>query len=228
MDGKTKFDSRSQSQKLTIVLTMIFTMFSLVSFSGCVGFTSTLGYWLYGNKAKAEYNSLRDKKVAVVVLSDSNAYGPDNSTTLLTSALRMKLAREVQGIKLISNNEVESWVDSNFDVIDYAEIGKAVKADRVIAIDLENYGLYDGQTLYKGTATYTVSIIDMEKDGEITFRRGPKDFQFPSTHGKPTTSMSEVQFERHFVSEMAEMIARYFYEYELHSDIARDPAHMGP
>ena len=32
---------------------------------------------------------------------------------------------------------------------DYVEIGKALKADKVVGIDIESFGVLDGQTLFQ-------------------------------------------------------------------------------
>ena len=62
------------------------------------------------------------------------------------------LAKHVPKIKLIDQREVFEWADeNNWD--EYVDIGKALNADMVVGLDLEEFSLYQGQTLYQGKPT---------------------------------------------------------------------------
>lgn len=196
--------------------------------AGCVGFASQLMYMIKGTKVDAEYKGLKGQKVAIVCISDTQAYGPDNSSSMISRALRNKLVKEIKDIKIVHPSDVEDWIDNHYDEIDYLEIGRALNVDKVVGIDLNTYRLHEGSTLFKGRAEYELSVYDMKKDGVVVFAKGPIEFSFPKNHGQPTTSISERQFEALFVGELSNEIAKYFYDYDFTNTVARDSAHLGP
>ena len=199
----------------------------LLTLPGCVGVAAQLLNVIHGNKIKAAYNGLEGKRVAIVCVSAESAYGPDNASHQLANALAMKLTHEDLDIELIHQSEIENWLDSNWDDIDYVEIGRAVHADRVIAVDVETLSIHEGSTLYKGRSNQTVKVFDMEQGGKVVFQSGHREFEFPKTHGQPTTSVSERQFQSFFITEMANDIARYFYDYDFPETVASESARFG-
>lgn len=199
----------------------------LLTQPGCVGMAAQLINVIHGNKVKAAYSGLEKKRVAIVCVSNDSAYGPDTASHLLANALAIRLAHEDLAIELVNQSEIENWLDSNWDDIDYVEIGRAVKADRVLAVEMESYSLHEGSTLYKGRSNQTVRVFDMEKGGNVVFQSGHREFEFPKTHGQPTTSISERQFQSFFINELANDIARYFYDYDFPETVASDSARFG-
>lgn len=195
--------------------------------TGCIGLASQIMYVLKGHKIKAEYNGLEEKKVAIVVISESNAYGPDNSALYLMKTLRIRLMKEIPKATFIHPDQINDWIDKHYDDIDFVALGRDLKVDKVIGIDLAAYSLHEGTTLYKGRADYEFSVYDIENGGESVFSKGPTEFQFPVNHGQPTTSISERQFEKIFVVELSSDIAKYFYDYDFTNTVARDSAHLG-
>ena len=218
MEGRTR--------NLTFVIVTIVAV-CLSTQSGCINFAAHMINTFKGHKMKAEYDALSEKRVAIVCVSDSSAYGPDVSAELISKAVRSKFQKEKLELELVPQSEIDNWLDNNWEDIDYVEIGKAVNAEKVLAIDLDNYSLHEGSTLYKGRATYNVRVFDMEQGGQVAFSRGPNEFQFPSNHGTPATTMSENQFQMVFVYELANDIAKYFYDYDIPETIARNAAHIG-
>ena len=67
----------------------------------------------------------------------------------LASQVGRLLAKRVKGITVIDQREIAKWTDEH-DWEDYIEVGKQLKADMVVGISLEEYGLYQSQTLYQG------------------------------------------------------------------------------
>ena len=62
-------------------------------------------------------------------------------------------------IKTVNQRKVAKWTDEN-TWEEYAEVGKAMKADMVVGINLEGFSLFQGQTLYQGKANATVRVYD--------------------------------------------------------------------
>ena len=42
--------------------------------------------------------------------------------------------------------------------LDFATLGKGVDADLVVAIEIDSFRLYDGQTMYKGRAKLSTTV----------------------------------------------------------------------
>jgi hypothetical protein len=220
MDGKLQ-------RRLMLFLLLLVSGGVVVSQTGCIGLAAHVIYAIRGNKVKAEYSGLEKKRVAVICVSSASTYGPDNAAERIANAVRMTLAQQNLKIDFVRQNEINDWLDGNWEDIDYVEIGKAVKADRVVAIDMESYSLYEGTTLFKGRSGFTVSVFDMEQGGQQVFGKGPREFEYPKSTVVPATSTSERQFEQYFVMEMGAEVARYFYDYDFPETIARDAAHIG-
>jgi hypothetical protein len=66
---------------------------------------------------------------------------------------------------------VADWLDSHGDdLTDYRDVGRGVKADMVVGIDLLTFNLHEGQTLLKGRAKVGVKVYDMTKGGELVYK----------------------------------------------------------
>lgn len=192
-------------------------------FAGCMGMTAQVIHAIYGNKIPAEFEGLEDRKVAIVCVSDESNYGPVESMDLLSRVVRVMLASNVKGIEIVNPKKIDDWKDKNgFQKPNYYDIGKGTGADSVLAIEVESYSLREGQTLYKGRSTFSVTVFDITDGGTEVFFRGPVEFEFPKTHGRPVTGESERSFEAFYINEYARHIAKYFYAYELHDEYGRD------
>ena len=55
----------------------------LIGSTGCIGAMAQLLYVIKGHKSPADFAGLEGKRVAVVVVSDASAYGPDTLTLSL-------------------------------------------------------------------------------------------------------------------------------------------------
>ena len=62
--------------------------------------------------------------------------------------------------------EVADWLDSHGDdLTDYRDVGRGVKADMVVGIDLLSFNLHEGQTLLKGRAKVGVKVYAHDEEG---------------------------------------------------------------
>ena len=114
------------------------------------------------------------------------------------------------------------WADSN-NWDEYAEIGRAMKADMVVGIDLEQFSLYEGQTLYQGRAEIHLWVYDMHTGGRTAIwnKKMPQTI-WPSTAAVSVSDRSEDAFRREYLDVIASHIARYFYEHERLLEYATD------
>lgn len=198
----------------------------LIPTFGCVSALTTVLYLVKGNDVPAEYNGLRGKRVAVVC-QPMVALQYRNSTAAkdLAREISRLLRSKVRKIKLIDQRKVDEWIDEN-SWQDYAEVGKALKADMVVGIDLEDFTVYMDQTLYQGKANVTLKVIDCSTEGgKIVFERHLPQVVYPPNHGVPVSDRpSEAQFRREYMAVLADRIARHFYAHDPYQDEALDAA----
>jgi hypothetical protein len=201
----------------------------LTATSGCAGFWSTLVYWNKGQLVPAEFDGLADKRVAVVCVSDGSSYGTGSESSVLAREVSSILLQHVKRIELVRPDEVADWIDrEGWDQVDYRQIGRGVKAEQVIAIDLEGLRIYEGSSLYNGRAQVTVTVFDMMVDGgKEVFQKTVHDFRFPALGPRPVGDMSEGQFRRAFLQVLAQHIAKHFHDYDMMDDFGRDRAFIG-
>ena len=126
---------------------------------------------------EAQYDGLQDHRVAVVCLSDSSMYAGQ-----LSQSVERLLATHVPDIETVPQVDVYGWLDANdWNELDFAQLGKGVDAEFVVAIELDSFRLYDGMTMYKGRADVVVSVHDVAKKGEVVFRTSSFQFEFPNS-----------------------------------------------
>ena len=201
----------------------------LATSGGCVGLTAQLLYWVKGgNKIDPEFEGLKEKRVAVVCVSNASNYGPNSFCALLERRVGQALKEQGDKIEVVSADDIADWIDSNdWNQMDYREIGRGVNADMVLGLDLANLRLHEGQTLYQGHVTLTATVYDMENGGKVAFRRTISDFTFPQNGPRSSTEMSETRFRSLFVEVLSKHVAKYFCAYDFEEDFARDAVGLG-
>ncbi len=196
----------------------------LTTQTGCLGIVANLMNVVRGHTVKPEYNGLEGKRVAIVTLTDSSQYSDDASARILGRRVMDILKHEVKKIELVREDEVQQWRDRNgWDAIEFLDIGRGVKADKVVGIEMTNLRLKDGATLYRGRAEVTVSVYDMDS-GSLEFRRHLDDFTYPVTAGMYTSETTETKFRGLFLGVLASKISRYFHGYDFSDTVALDAA----
>ena len=196
--------------------------------TGCTGFAAYVLHAWKGNMVPAEFYGLEGRRVAVVCMSDSISAGPNSVSEMLAAAVHRLLSQNVSDIDLVDRQEIADWTDNyDKDRIDPLEIGKGVDAEMIVAIDLMPLKLRDGQTLLRGRADAAVSVYDLTSDDREVFSRRPPQIVYPVTSAYSSTDMSLRRFRRRFIAVIAQRLSRYFYEYDLKEDFARDKPFVG-
>ncbi len=194
----------------------------LITQTGCLGIMANLMNVVRGHTVKAEFNGLEGKRVAVVTLTDSSQYSDDASARILGRRVSDILNTEVKNVKIVREDEVQQWRDRNgWDAIEFLDIGRGVKADKVVGIEMTNLRLKDGATLYRGRAEVTVSVYDIAS-GSLEFRRHLDEFTYPVTAGMYTSETTETKFRGLFLGVLASKIGRYFHGYDFSDTVALD------
>lgn len=198
-------------------------LLGLVLLSGCVGTLANLIHVAHGNLVPANFEGLEEKKIAVVCVANSEAFGPSTASVHLARMVGELIKANVKKSEVVDPQKIADWIDRNdWDYMDYPEVGKAVGADMVVAIDLDTFSLNDGKTLYRGRADIKVVVYDMTDGGREVFAYSPTQVTFPETSGYHATETTEEVFRRQFVAILASRIARQFYSYDAQEDFAND------
>lgn len=214
------FSPSAREKLLLLALAAIF----LTTSTGCVGMLAQIGYIIYGEKRDAEYEGLEGKKVAVVCVSGSSSYSSGAAAEQISQLVGGLLKAKIEKVEIISHQEVSEWIDNNdWGEVDYREIGKGVKADMVVAIDLHSF-TFRNPTVYRGKADVTVRVIDMKAPGsQQVYRRHLPEIAFPANGGMHTADTTEDEFQIAFVRQVSWEIAKRFYDYDVLTEFAQDP-----
>lgn len=190
--------------------------------SGCLGLASNLMHGLGVDMEPAEYKDLKDEVVAVITVTDSSQYSDDIAAKELSRKVGEIITRKVRGASLIREEQVDEWRDLNgWDEIDFVKIGKGVKADKVVGIELTNLRLREGTTLYRGRGNATLRVYDVET-GTVEYQRRLDEFEYPRLAGQSVNETTETRFRRLYLTILAQELARSFHAYDLTDRIARD------
>lgn len=192
--------------------------------TGCLGFAANIMNAVRGHTVKAEFSGLEGKRVAVVTITDSSQYSDDASARILSRRVADILSSKVKGIKLVREDEVQQWRDRNgWDAIEFIDIGRGVKADKVLGIEMTGLQLRDGATLYRGRAAVTATVYDIESNS-VEFRRHLEEFTYPVSAGMYTSETTEPKFRTLFLGVLASKLGRYFHGYDFSDTVALDAA----
>lgn len=209
---------RSLALSLAVLSTLIAVA---ISQSGCSTMVAVM-YVLKGNAINAEYTGLKNKRVAIVcrpVVELQYANGSVSSD--IAKQVGVLLKQHLRKVEIIDPERVAEWTDEHtWD--DYTEVGEALDADLIVGIDLQNFSIYQGQTLYQGKAQAGITVYDIADGGKVVFQKKMPQTIYPPNTGVPTSEKPEDEFRRQFIGVLGDEIGRYFYEHDASADFARD------
>lgn len=186
---------------------------------GC-GFMSHLMYWTGGNLIAAKFPGLKDKKVAVVCF-DANSSGPAPETDAVAKAIGFKLAQN--DIQVIPHQQVLDWMDKQPEnVTDFLDVGRGVKADMVVGVELDSFRIHDGSTLLRGRARTAVKVYDLTAGGKLVYETPMQDIVYPENGSRMTSADNETAFKYLFIDILSRRISKDFYSYDHAFDFAED------
>lgn len=212
----------SSSRNCTTYLGALLAL-AMLATSGCVHSILATGIYLWqgGNVVPAQCDALEDQRVVVVCRPpSSNEYRHAGAARSIGKRVSQKLTN-VPGIEIVSHAEVDNWVDEQ-DWNNFKELGRAVKASRVVYIELDNFDLHKGATLYQGDAEVNVKVYDMANPSEPIYESNIGQILFPRNSGIPAADKPVQQFQRQFVEVVSEQIAIHFYKHNPNASFALD------
>lgn len=193
----------------------------LLPLTGCIQFAANLMHVVSGPQVPAEFKGLDGKTVAVVA-TDEAGICSDETTIRLAGTIRGILSGKLKKATLVNHEEIETWLHGKSSrERDYVEIGKGVKADYLIAVEILNLKLKDGQTLYRGRADIEVIVWDVNAS-KIAYRKALPEYTYPMMAGQATTETDEDKFRRVYLMNVSDKIGRYFYAHDFGEDVAID------
>lgn len=191
-----------------------------LGFVGCSAFATAM--WITGaSDVKPEYDGFKDKKVAVVARPVvALTYRDAHVDKELARRVQLILTNRVRKAQWIDQQKVEKWLDEH-EWETFPEVGKGVGADLVIGVEIEDFRLYKGQTVYQGAATLRVAVYDCATNQKV-YEKTLGNINYPPNSVVPTSEVPESVFRREFVSVLAEAVARLFHSYDPHEFWALD------
>ncbi|MGC4003528.1 MAG: hypothetical protein QM811_10490 [Pirellulales bacterium] len=205
-----------RSSQLSFVCLVALSMCAL----GCSMIATMVHAW-NPNDTKALYDGLRDKKTAVICRAESLEYSDPVVSRDLGAVVGRMLTQNDKKIAVIDHQELEEWTDANGKE-DFKQIGRALKAEMVVGIELERFSIRQGSTLLQGQADLKIIVYDMKNGGRIAFEHRPKTIMFPPNGPIASSDRQEAEFRRQFIGIVAEQVAHTFYEYDSRAFAALD------
>jgi hypothetical protein len=216
-----RFHARFASANRTVAVVVGLVL--VAAYAGCSSILAT-GMYVFdgGNNVPADFDGLKNSRVVVMCKPPSSSEfrhaGAARSIAARTSEM---LRKNVKGIDMVSSREVDNWSDEN-DGGDFRELAKAVRADKVVYIQLDDFELYKGKTLYQGRADVTVTVYDMKDHNKVLWDKHLGEVLYPTNSGIPAQDKPVQQFEREFVDIVAERTATYFFKHDPNEMFAAD------
>lgn len=206
-----------------VALVVALAVIALPAF-GCRSVLTTAMYLFKGTDVDPDCKELKGKKVAVVCRPlVTLQYRDSNAGRDLAQQVTLLLQQEVPKIQTIDQRKVAKWIDEN-TWEEYSEVGKAMRADMVVGIDLESFSIFQGQTLYQGKANATIKVFDCHQGGKLVFDKTIPQSVYPPNGYVPTSERTEPQFRSEFLHVLANQIARHFYAHDPYADLGQDVA----
>jgi hypothetical protein len=194
----------------------------LIPTAGCTQLLLTSMFLFKGVETPAEFKELKGSKTAVVARPLVELqYSSSSAAEQLARVTGILLRSKIRKIQIVDPQKIEQWTDEH-DWDEFTEVGKAVKAEHVVGIEIEEFSLYQGQTLYQGRARVKVTVHDMKQNGDVVFERALPEIIYPPNAGIPTSEKAEEEFRKQFIGVVADRIGRFFYPYDHRNDAAMD------
>jgi hypothetical protein len=204
-----------------------FTLFCAVSVlqTGCiVPFAANLMHAVGADMVPPEYEGLEEMTVAVITSTDGSQYSQDVVAREINRMVSTIIGKEVKDVVLIRQDQIDQWRDVHgWDESDFASIGKGVKANKVIGIEVSDVRLREGATLFRGRSEARVQVIDVAS-GEVEYSRDLDDYTYPKLAGQDITETTESRFRKLYLTMLSKEISRSFHHYDVTDRFAADSA----
>jgi hypothetical protein len=205
-----------------LVAAALVAVLGLFAAGGCRSMLTSWALLTGSMENPPDFPGLKDKKVVVVCRPLVSLQNVSVSRDL-AQQLSALLKKQVPKIKVIDQQKVAAWADEH-TWEDFREVGKALGADMVVGIELSQFSIYEGQTLYRGKAVVTLKVYDLSKgkNEQMVFEKHMPQSVYPPNAIIPASERLEPEFRREFVCVLADQIGRHFYAHDPQADITLD------
>ena len=223
LEGLTRWDRPARSH-VAVRLSLALAATTLVTSTGCLHMLLATGiyFWEGGNLVDAECEALEDQRVVVFCRPPAaQEFRHAGASRAIAERVGKLIEVNDKAVEVVPQAKVDEWLDENGSE-DYEELGRAVKADMVIHIELSHFELFKGKTVYQGNSDVTVSVYDMNDGGRLVFEKEMGEVLFPVHSGVPVQDKPVTQFQREYIGVLSDAIGRHFYRHDPHADFAID------
>jgi hypothetical protein len=183
---------------------------------------ATAAYLWSGTEIPAACSRLENSRVVVVCRPPTSLeYRDAGASRDLAKRIGALLEAHGEQIEVVSPAEVENWADES-DGEDFLELAKALEAQMVLHVELTGFSLHKGPTLYQGQADGTITVYDMQDNGNIIWEKPLDEVLFPANSAVPAQEKPLRNFRRQFIDVLAENIAQNFYGHDPRVSFALD------
>jgi hypothetical protein len=196
----------------------------LVSLNGgCLAkMAAGIVYAIRGNDTPAEFDGLKDKRVALIC-NTSGAVASEAVTSMLTSNIVSSLNRNLPKADIVRQEEIDRVLEKQeFNDGDQQKLAASVRADYLVAVQVDNLKLRDGATLFRGQSDIKVTVYDMKNSGRIVFEKEIIEHSFPKNGGTPITDTTEARFRSAYLQLVGYRVASLFHPVDPTFDVALD------
>jgi hypothetical protein len=118
-------------------------------------------------------------------------------------------------VVLASSTLVQKFKDENpgWQSMTLAELGKRLKADYVIDLEINEMTLYEpgsNNTLFLGKTAISVTVVDVHKPDEGAVFTKPYATEYPRSGSRPVSETNPSQFRRAFLTKVASELSWLF------------------
>ncbi len=193
----------------------------LTATTGC-NMLAMMGYVAHEDNIDPEYKKLEGKRVAVVCRPvEQLQYADAGAAPDLANLVSERLTKNVKKCNVVRASEVSEWADEH-NWQEFSEVGKAVKADYVVGIELEQFSLDEGQTLLKGRADIHIFVYDMKKGGQKVWDKKIPSPELVYPPNSAVADRSPAEFRQQYLEVLADHVARNFYPYDKRADFCAE------
>ncbi len=149
---------------------LLLVLSAFLTSTGCVHrMLATMVYVWSGPSVPASYEGLEDRRVVVFCSAPSSIeYRHASAAYDLSKRVASLLAINVKNIDVVNPRDVENWMNET-DREDFRELAKALRADMVVQVDMEQFRLEKGTKAYKGNANIAGTVYDREQGAKIAW-----------------------------------------------------------
>lgn len=200
---------------------LMLALITLIS-NGCVRLAANMLYVIRGNDIPAEYDGMKESRIAVVCTTTGSG-ASETINSLISSNVISGLSRNLAKADLVKQEEIERLFESeSWDNSDPVQLAKAVKADFLVAVAVDNLKLREGATLFRGQCDIRVTVYDVKDKGRIVFEKQMPEHSFPKNGGTPVTDTTEAKFRSTYLQLVAYKVSSLFHPVDPTFDIALD------